>query len=183
MFTKNFNAALARSAFTSSILTSNEAYGFTNISGNDFGGKSFYNSTSYPTTSLYTMLNSVKSSIGQQALSGGSVTGVIFSDLADEPTIEDYAVGNYLTTLSESHSIAGTYDSDGMRVTATYTVTNTGSADFTVNSVCLIAGGSFQGSYYYTFLMNRILLDEPVTIPAGGIGVITVTIRHDYPTE
>lgn len=180
MFTKNWYATLTRTVFTSSIMTSNSFCPFTTISGYDLSNKSVYNASSYPTTSLYNMLNTVRSTIGQEALSG--TTGIVFSSLATDPTVNDYAVGDILTTLSESHSIVGSYDDDGLQVTATYTITNTGSIDFTVNSVCLVSSISIVGSYYYTVLMNRILLDEPVTIPAGGIGVITVTIRHDYPT-
>lgn len=112
--------------------------------------------------------------------------GVIFGDGNTLPTRDDYRLsGNVISTVTGTATGGFTTDADGVTGTYTYTLTNTGSADITIAEVGLITGGHSTSSRtgpYYKLLMERTVLDSPVTIPAGGVGQITYTIRMNYPT-
>ena len=104
--------------------------------------------------------------------------GVVFGD-GDSPVAIDNHVlsGNLLTGFSYSASVSNEYDGDGvLTVRALYTITNTSGADMTIKEIGLF---SRAGAYC---LLDRTVLDSPVTIPAGGVGQITYTIRMNHPT-
>lgn len=116
----------------------------------------------------------------------GASEGVAFGTGDTAPTLDDYTLsGSFITTANASYTrIANFYD-EGMTLTRTYTITNTGSADITIKEVAQFArivSSSSTSSWCY-YMVDRTLLDEPVTIPAGGVGQVTYTITMDYPTE
>lgn len=110
--------------------------------------------------------------------------GVMFGDGNTPATINDTALaGNLITTISVSVSFAETVDDMGCAVNGTFVVTNTGSNEITIREAVMYlrcpynsSGGSFP------CVIDRTVLDTPVTIPAGGIGQVTYTIRMNYPT-
>ena len=77
-------------------------------------------------------------------------------------------------------------DDSGGGTTATYTITNNGSEAVTIAEVAIMAriltdaNGSNAAATLQ--LWERTVLDYPVTIPAGGIGQVTYTVRMDWPT-
>lgn len=188
MFTKNFYIA-------------SSGYDFRNASCSpSAGGLSMFDSskdtsanyaksrlTAIPTI-LETVLTKSRSDILNNTYIQSRMYGVIFANGTTEPTLTDRATaGEHLTTLTESHSVNTSYNDTGTTVTATYTITNTGASDFTISEVAVCDDIYYPNSGGYTrylpLLIARELLDEPVTIPAGGIGQVTITLTMNYPTE
>lgn len=105
--------------------------------------------------------------------------GVVFGDGTAEPTMDDYCLsGNVVSSFNETNTIELTKDETTGIVTISkkYTITNTGSSPITISEIALI--DNFKNSYYYfSFVVDRTLLDNPVTIPAGGTGYVTYTIE------
>lgn len=105
--------------------------------------------------------------------------GVVFGTGDTAPNPDDYKLsGSVITKISASGSVSVTQDDDGCTFTGVYTITNTDSADIVVKEVGLLMKGAYSG----VFLIERTVLDEPITIPADGVGQITYTIRMNYPT-
>lgn len=105
--------------------------------------------------------------------------GVVFGTGSVEPKFDDHKLsGDLITTISAACSVSPTLDDGGCTFTGMYTLTNTGSEEIIIGEVGLIMNSPYSG----TFLIERTVLDSPVTIPAGGIGQVTYTIRFNYPT-
>lgn len=117
----------------------------------------------------------------------GTHGGVVIGTGTTPPTADDYALsGDIISTFSASASVERFNDENGAGVTATYMITNTGTSDFTIGEIGLIANISHSTYSSSTntlkALLERTVLDAPVTIPAGGIGQVVYTIRVNYPT-
>lgn len=109
--------------------------------------------------------------------------GVIIGDGDAAPTTNDYKLsGNIISTFAHSAAVTAEHVDDGVIVTGLYTITNTGTETITVKEIGLIATPTNNSGVRYRLLLERTVLDEPVTIPAGGIGQVTYTIRMNYPT-
>ena len=111
--------------------------------------------------------------------------GVIFGTGNTEPTIDDYQMaGEHFVDYTESHSFKNTIDGTTRTLSCRYTLTNTSTESVTIGEIGL-SGNAYRKNgawYYYTgFLIERTALDSPVTIPAGGVGVITYTLKFDLP--
>ena len=108
-----------------------------------------------------------------------SYGGVILGTGDTAPSIDDYKLsGDLITTISAIGDISVTQDDNGCTFEGIYSVTNSSSEDVTVKEIGLLMTGAYSGR----FLVERTVLDTPVTIPAGGIGQVTYTIRMNYPT-
>lgn len=109
--------------------------------------------------------------------------GIVLGTGTTLPTLDDYILaGSRVTTISGSLSVTREYDSSGITVKCTCTITNTGSDSITIGEIgycgsCYIASGATR-----VYLIDRTVLDSPITIPASGIGQVTYTIRMEYPT-
>ncbi len=116
-------------------------------------------------------------------------SGIVFGNGTKEVSFDDYALsGDIFTTFTATSAYTFSPDADGFTVTTTVTLTNTGTSDFTVAEVGLygwhsaFASQTTSSDTVCRFMVERTLLDTPVTIPAGGIGQVTYTIRMNYPT-
>lgn len=108
-------------------------------------------------------------------------SGVIFGSGTTPPTIDDYKLsGQLIKTISASASYTFKTDGDGIYHECLYTITNTGSEEITIGEVALLAG--VGSSLNQKILVERTVLETPVTISAGGVGMVTYTIRLNYPT-
>ena len=108
-------------------------------------------------------------------------TGVIIGSGTTPPTIEDYVLENRISTPT-SHTIAFTTydDGNGIVYEALFTITNTHSEPITISEIGLYgAGGSGNSN---AVLMERTVLEAPITIQPGSVGQVTYTIRMNYPT-
>lgn len=109
-------------------------------------------------------------------LSQYTPSGVVFGTGNTPPTVDDYALaGDIVTGLVASKSYTYTKDDNGVTYEVVYTLTNSTSNDVTIAEVATMAHSA-------ACLIERTVLEEPVTIPAGGVGQVTYTIRMNYPT-
>ena len=110
-------------------------------------------------------------------------TGVYFGTGTTPPTMDDYKLtGDVFTSHSTVTSVTAVHEDASSTITAQYTVCNTGTADVTIGEIGLVST-IYQGSSGFGYMMiERTVLDAPVTIPAGGVGQVTYTIRMNYPT-
>lgn len=164
---------------------------------NDYGECLAFNGASrrvctstYYHTDLCTMMGCVKKSAtctGNPGTSTGPY-GVIFGNGTTPVTASDYKLsGSVITTFNETHKTTFTPDTSGFSISTLYTITNTSSSNaITISEVGLISQGAYMdsssssssGSY---FLVERTLLDTPITIAPNGVGQVTYTIRINYP--
>ena len=101
------------------------------------------------------------------------------------PTINDYCFsGDLITDFTYSCSLTKNSDENGSSITALYTITNTGDTAFTIGEIGLTAslGNNNYSDIQYIGLLERTVLETPVTIEPGGVGQVTYTIRMNYPT-
>lgn len=105
--------------------------------------------------------------------------GVIFGTGDTAPTFDDYKLsGSMITTITASAAASAVQDNDGCTFVGTYTITNTGDEEITIKEIGLL----LNSKHGYRHLIERTVLDTSVTIPVGGVGQVTYTIRMDYPT-
>lgn len=132
-----------------------------------------YKVNAYSTASLHYLRNSLS-----------DYAGPVIGTGTTAPTVDDYCLsGDVITTFMASANITKEDTEDGSIITAVYTITNTGDSAFTVGEIGLLS--SAQSGYRdlkYKVLFERTVLDSPVTIEAGGVGVVTYTLRLNYPT-
>lgn len=178
MFTRNWYKTIAKQ------IAYNSSYGITfkNLNGEDM-------ELSGDTDTIRLGLNTNTSDVPSLHKIRTSLTsygGVILGTGTTAPTIDDYALaGELITTLSYSSDVSIVSDADGVTYTGRYTISNTGESEITVGEIGLNAQLYYTSyvSTKYFGLLERTVLDEPVTIPAGGVGQITYTIKMVYPTE
>lgn len=109
-----------------------------------------------------------------------------FGDGNATPTADDYKLsGDIITNLSFTTKMSYTQEDDGVRMTAVYRITNNNSEAITISEVGLFGFGfsSYSnGSSGNPILLERSVLDYPVTIEAGEFGDVTYEIKAYYPT-
>lgn len=120
------------------------------------------------------------------------ISGVVFGDGDTPVTINDYALsGNILSGFAWSNSTNKVFDETGFTINSLFTITNNNSDSITIKEVALYGylsqtyssiTATSTDSYSQRFMIERTVLDAPVTIPAGGVGQVTYTIRVNYPT-
>jgi len=71
------------------------------------------------------------------------------------------------------------FEQDHARIYATHEVTNNSTSDVTVTEVGVF--GAVNASSTSVFMIDRTVLNTPITIPAGQSRSITVAIQFDYP--
>lgn len=168
MLTKNFYISLANYAFN--MVTKPVSYKGAQTTVNVHAGPfSFAGTDTYSAS----MVKPKDAALG--------AAGVFFGDGDVAPTVDDYTLsGNPFTTFDATYTKSAASDNTGQYITVVYTITNTGSAEFTIREVGLF--GDTNNTSTVAFLVERTVLDTPVTIPAGGVGQVTYTIRFNYPT-
>ena len=174
MFTRNWYKAFGW------IMAMNNQYRtFTNVQGANTNCSTYnsdwvklnYNTDSYATPSMWR----VRTALGQNA-------GIYFGTGTTAATIDDYALsGEIISTISYSSDVQVTLNDDIAALIGTYTVTNTGTETITIGEVALMAGLGGSGVNYQA-LLERTVLESPITIEPGGVGQVTYTIRMNYPT-
>ena len=109
--------------------------------------------------------------------------GVLFGTGDAAPTMDDYKLdGDIISDFSYSSSVTKTFDDGNAALTVLYTVTNTGTEPMTIKEIGLVMPGSNSNGAANRFLIERTVLETPVTIEPGGVGQVTYTIRFNYPT-
>ena len=107
----------------------------------------------------------------------GSKGGVVFGDGNTPATAEDYKLaGNIITGFTATANLAHSIDNGVAQIVATYTIN--ASSEVTIKEIVAFASTGGNGTY----IVDRTVLDTPVTIPAGGVGQVVYTITFNYPT-
>ena len=122
--------------------------------------------------------------------SANSYRGVCFGDGDTPPTPADLNIsGNAFTTYNALYNLStGVDDSGHLDVKAQYTITNTGDEAFTIKEIGLFAvpslckGPDINVAGTFSILLDRTILDIPVTIPAGGFGQVKYRITFNLST-
>lgn len=201
MFTKNYYKFLTRNLTG---LATGDLHGLYIETDGTVGPKyySTYNSISESLPSYWDEAMSnlkgydIKSPIQNNSNSSLFSYGTVLGTGTTPPTPDDYTLsGAAITTIVNSYSIKNEIDEDnmGMTKTATYTITNSGDTDITIGEIGIFVERRWQSqtttglspqAYHHGFVMiERSVLEAPVTIPAGGIGQVTYSIRLDFPVE
>ena len=115
--------------------------------------------------------------------------GVIFGDGTTPPAASDYCLsGNVVTGIVASSTRSATCTDNGSENTVLFTITNNNIKSVTISEVGYVGynqyytGPTGSGSYSERFLLDRTLLESPITIEPGGVGQVTYTLRMNYPT-
>lgn len=171
MFTKNWYKLIA-----AKISGDYANFVFTKIDGNIVSKSSISGDILISVEGSY---YSTPSMVRMQASSGKS--GVVIGTGNTPPTLDDYKLsGDTISTFEYSTIITKETDETGTTVSAVYTITNTGDSEFTIREIGIYADPiANAGSNFCLF--ERTVLESPVTIPAGGVGQTTYTIRMNYP--
>lgn len=115
------------------------------------------------------------------------IYGIVFGNGQDAESIDSYTMsGDLFTDYTVSSVQSFEIDDNGMVRVVMFTLTNTGSEDFTISELGLVTYAYITNTngycYENNFLLERTVLENPITIPAnGGVGQVTYTIRMDYP--
>lgn len=133
------------------------------------GGKINATTAMYSTLQLGSFMRSVSATYN---------SGTVFGDGDTPVKSDDYCLsGNVITGITGSAVRANEDDEDSSTVSVVYTIANNNTDEVVIKEVAVCI--NYQG---YNFLMERTVLDSPITIPAGGVGQVTYSIRFNYPT-
>lgn len=159
MFLKNYYTAI-RTLFTGLAIHCTSQSG---------SGYSVLSSEGYKLLRICDALSAVSNGTTGNAIVVGSGT--------TPPSVTDYKLESQLTTVSGTASYQRVTVGATDTFTAVATITNTGSESITISEVGLQLQST--GSWY--FMVERTLLESPITIAPGGIGQVTYTICVNYP--
>ena len=106
--------------------------------------------------------------------------GLAFGTGTTAATLDDYTLESIISSgiTITSYTYYRTNDVNGTKLTMQYTLTNTTSADITINEVGLFG---YVNSNYYMY--ERTVLSEPVTIPAGASNQMVYVLNPLMPPE
>ena len=109
--------------------------------------------------------------------------GVLFGAGTAPATVQDYKLDAPITTglsIIFPNNLTYAKGNSFEDVAVTYGVTNTSSSEITISEIGLVATIYISGNLYESILVDRTVLDTPVTIPAGESKQIAYTIRFNY---
>lgn len=108
--------------------------------------------------------------------------GAIIGTGNTPPTYEDYTLaGDVISTFNYTQVTKKETTDNGVKFTATYSITNTGTEAFTISEIGLQASSSSSSGASVKLLLERTVLDSPVTIEPGAVGQVTYTINVNMP--
>ena len=111
--------------------------------------------------------------------------GIRFGDSDEAPSADDYWLkGNIISGFT--YTVTTIWDADGQGHLL-FTITNTSSNAFTIKEVAWVSPitsywNNNSSSAGGVAMLDRTVLDTPVTIPAGGVGQVEYTITFNLPT-
>ena len=123
-------------------------------------------------------LNSVKTDLVRYT------SGVLFGTGDTPASLDDYklagaVIQNIATSIHKTYS----YSEAQPSLKALYTITNNNEAAITIKEVALNLQFDYSSNGSSTgCVIDRTVLDTPVTIPAGGVGQVEYTITLNLPT-
>lgn len=131
----------------------------------------------------YAKVRPVRYNFPLKAAGGSSAGNISFWQGASEPSKDDVKPdGTEVTSIVGTVAIQNTSDENGVECTRVFTLTNSGTTEITIDTVCLAIEHTWAYNKTFSGLVDKTRLDSPVTIPAGGVGQITYTLRINLPT-
>lgn len=112
-----------------------------------------------------------------------SLSGILLGTGDTPPTLDDNCLaGDIITTIATSVAVSFEMEEDGVSLTSLCTITNSSSESITIREVGLF--GKAKASNYGSdaVLVERTVLDAPLTIEPGSVGQLTYIIKLNYPT-
>lgn len=112
---------------------------------------------------------------------GSAGGGVYFGTGSTPATWNDYTLESPITsglTISSGGRLPE-QSGDAYSYLVTYTLYNTTDADINIYEVGLFSPVSYSDSKHYLALMERTVLTEPITIPAGESKLVTYKITFN----
>ena len=128
--------------------------------------------------SINSAINTVKTDLARHT------KGVLFGTGDTPASLDDYKLaGDVIQNIAASIAETYSYSEAQPSLKAVYTITNNNAAAITIKEVALhvlynyTSNNSVRGC-----VIDRTVLDTPVTIPAGGVGQVEYTIKLNLPT-
>lgn len=149
--------------------------------------KAYDGTTYYITPSTFTNTSSFPYSAAQILTISSTQPGFCVGSGTTAATEDDYDLASQITSGLSASIVANPYldDNNDPCVDFDLTITNTGSTPVTIaeigykqNITCAAAQGGTSSSNRVC-LLDRTVLDEPVTIPASDYAVIRYTLKTD----
>ena len=112
--------------------------------------------------------------------------GIILGTGTTPPTMNDCKLsGDLVTGYIYAATVQTNIDDYGATTTAMYTITNTSNKTITIGEIGMIAqmSSTGAGTSQTHALLERTVLDVPLTIEPEGVGQLTYTIRFNHPTS
>lgn len=107
-------------------------------------------------------------------------SGIVLGTGTAKPTLDDYYLsGDMVTGVTATVSVSFEDVGGAILKSAILSITNGGTEEITIGEVAYfhyMAQGSDP-----VIMLDRTVLDNPVTIAPGAIGQVTYTIRMNYP--
>lgn len=108
--------------------------------------------------------------------------GVVLGTGDDEMSMDDYQLsGSVITGLQATTTISTAFDDNAASRMVEFTLSNNTSIDKTIKEVAYIGQPYIRGTRHV--MLDRTVLEEPLTIPAGGVGKLRYMVEIKMPTE
>ena len=129
------------------------------------------------------LLNALSfSGMHSPAVTDNTANAVVFGDGTTPVSLDDYTLsGNKVTGIATVVTSEFVYDDDGVYARSVFTVTNQNDAAITIGEVGYVGTLYRTTSTAMNLLLDRTVLETPVTIEPGGVGQVVYTIRINYP--
>jgi hypothetical protein len=107
---------------------------------------------------------------------------VALGSSSTEPTYDDYTLGSLITSYSQDSAAAPVTRNDDGTYTIDYRIIITATADITVREIGIFKPIAHKAATYssdynsYYALLNRMVLDEPITIASGESANVSFSI-------
>lgn len=153
----------------------------------DYNGKSFNpyktNSSSYiPFSDNFFYVEGAPQASITTSAAGLKYPSVVFGTGTTPATLSDYKLESTITSgISASASGSASNTEDTGTLTFVYTVNNTSSESITIGEIGYRASVPDRSGHVYNVLIDRTVLDTPVTIPAGSSGTLVYVIEYGLP--
>lgn len=115
----------------------------------------------------------------QTSGAGGSRVGLLIGSDNTTPTLDDYKLGNQITTgFTCQLSVQNSNDeiAKAKKFILVLSITNTSSSDLTINEL-----GYVRGCAYKVYLMDRTVFDTPVVIAPGATKTFEYRLNMPQP--
>lgn len=129
--------------------------------------------------SLQALMNQTFITTYFMAPASSSMFGVVFGTGNVAPTPDDTTIsGNFIdsTKIAVTRLFSYDFDAQPMAISCEYTIANNGSNPITIAEIALFDNFLSSGKSY-PYLIDRTVLESPITIAAGGVGKVTYTIE------